>query len=162
MLLIFVWLQSASILSKAFTGLLLNTYFNVKSVPIVNDFQDIIDNKDINIACDENLLMWFLTLYKYGNDTIQRLKARVDRYQKQVNYRVRYHLDNMIYDPLLDHVINGKTVLLAFTHMKDIYMDHYKSYQDDIAIGEGKYYNMKVFQMVHKSLPISKKLKFIV
>ena len=110
-LLIGVWLQSASILSKAFTGLLLNTYFNVMWVPIVNDLQDIIDNKDINIAGEENLLKWFLVNYQYDQHAINGFLARVDRYQEQVNYRERFHLDYMIYDPLLNDIINGKTVL---------------------------------------------------
>src|SRR5690349_1706777 len=53
--LIIIWLQSASILSKAFSGLLLNTYFNVKSVSIVNSLEDIINNQDINIGLDIHL-----------------------------------------------------------------------------------------------------------
>ena len=157
-LLFVIWLQSASVLSKAFTGLLLNTFFNVKSVPIVNDFKDIIVNKDINIACDENLLQLFLVIYKYDKDTSDRLQARVTKYQKQVKYRERFHLDNMINDEILNHVINGRTVLLTFTQLRLIYYHHYKLYEDDIAIGEEKYFNMKVFQMVKKSIPISKKL----
>ena len=157
-LLIVVWLQSASVLSKAFTGLLLNTYFNVISVPIVNDIQDVINNEDINIACDENLLQMFLVIYKFDKDTKDRLLARVAEYQKKVKYRKRFHLDNMINDELLNDVINGKTVLLTFTQLRLIYYHHYNLYQDDIAMGEGKYFNMKVFQMVKKSMSISKKL----
>ena len=157
-MLIVVWLQSASVLSKAFTGLLLNTFFNVQSVPVVNDFQDIIHNKDINIACDENYLMWFLVKYQYDEYTKNTLLARVTRYQEQVKYRERFHLDHMIYDPLLNDIINGKTVLLTFTVLKDIYLHYYKYYQDDIANGDEKYYEMKLFQMVKKSLPFSKKL----
>ena len=157
-LLIFVWLQSASILNKAFTGLLLNTFFNVKSVPIINDFKDIIDNKDINIAGQEIYLKWYLAKYEYDQDTSNRLQDRVGRYQKQVKYRERYHLNNMIYDPLLNDIINGKTVLLTFSHMRVIYLHHYKLYHREIALAEEKYYNMKVFQMVKKSISISKKL----
>ena len=158
-MLIVVWLQSASILNKAFTGLLLNTFLNVKMVPIVNDFQDVIDNKDINIACDELYLSWFLAKYEYDQDTSDKIQARVSRYQEQVKYRERFHLDNMINDELLNHVINGKTVILTFSQLRVIYYNHYKLYEGDIAMGEGKYFNMKVFQMVNKSMSISKELK---
>ena len=48
-ILICIWLQSASILTKAFTGLLLNTYFKVKSIPIADNFEQIYqDQKLIN------------------------------------------------------------------------------------------------------------------
>src|ERR1700761_3403319 len=48
-LLIVIWSQSASILTKAFTGNSLKTYFNRKYNPIIQTLQDIHANKDILI-----------------------------------------------------------------------------------------------------------------
>ena len=58
-LLIVIWSQSASILTKAFTGNSLKTYFNRKSIPIVETIQDIYLNKEILIASDSQRFIGF-------------------------------------------------------------------------------------------------------
>ena len=48
-MIILIWLHSASILGKAFTSVLLNTYCNVRTVPIVEELQDVIDLDHISV-----------------------------------------------------------------------------------------------------------------
>ena len=44
-----VWIYSSIIISKSFTGLLLNTFFKIKPIQLVNTLQDIRDNKNLKI-----------------------------------------------------------------------------------------------------------------
>lgn len=76
-ILIIIWFLSSFILTKSFSGLLLNIYFNMKSHSIVNNIEDIIDNKQLSMAG------WSL---KYLNatkpDEYKILTQRVSEFKK--------------------------------------------------------------------------------
>src|ERR1700761_8635591 len=60
-ILVCIWLQSASILTKAFTGLLLNTYANIRYIPCVDSFEQIYQDQSLEVQSN-------LFKYYYFND----------------------------------------------------------------------------------------------
>ena len=155
--------MSASILSKAFCGVLLNTYFNVKSVPIVNSLQDIIDNQDINIATDNGYFRSTLkgnnlASYEVTNDLVKRIL----KYQQHVNYKNGFFTNAMINDNLLADLIMGKTVLITLSIYRDRFMHHYKYYQGHISVAEDRRFTMRqIYFMVKRDLNYNISTKFI-
>ena len=74
-----LWLLNALVLSKSFTGVLLESFFKVKTVPIVSSLQDIRDNKRLMIGGHHLYLSMFSKSYKYNlSDIIKRVDQDKD------------------------------------------------------------------------------------
>ena len=156
-ILLVIWLQSASILSKAFSGLLLNTYFNVKSVPIVNSLEDIINNQDINVAINlSSLKKNIQDTNLFDQKTEKHLYSRVSKYQDQVDYISNYYKFGFIFvhDKLLEDVIMGKTVMIVHSLLRNRYFNYYKYYHDQIRVVEQKYLLKSLYLMVKRNVII--------
>ena len=73
-MIIIIWLISSLILSKAFTGILLSSYFNITSKPVLTTLQDIRDNENLLIFGNhDNLLMWSKINKLNINDILRRI-----------------------------------------------------------------------------------------
>ena len=83
-LLIVIWSQSASILTKAFTGLLLNTYFNQKFIPIVETIQDIYSNKEISIAADSEIFKGYSRRIDVSNEMKTDILSRIIEFERKL------------------------------------------------------------------------------
>ena len=69
-LMIAIWIQSASILTKAFTGLLLNTYFRSDFGPIVSTLEDVYENRGLSLVSDEGMQSTWIKRSNIGQDKI--------------------------------------------------------------------------------------------
>ena len=85
-LMIVIWSQSASILTKAFTGLLLNTYFNQKSLPIVETLQDIYFNKEILIATNSDKFQRYSDRIDESNELKSDILTRIIEFKEKFKY----------------------------------------------------------------------------
>ena len=145
-----IWLQSASILSKAFTGLLLKTYFNVKSVPIVNSLQEVLDNHDMRITIRNfsyNNMVKVIT-----NDT----RWKIDRKLNMGNLNI-----NIYNKTIFQEVIMGKSVLLQNSLERKLYLNNYKMWQDKLAVAEEVWNTTFTGFRIPKSSPIKTNLTFL-
>ena len=125
-ILLVVWLQSASILSKAFTGILLNTYFNIKTFPIVDNIHDIFASKDISIAIGND---WF---YSHSLPSFNRSE------QKLIRKHIKKYI-NVLDEQVLVDVIMGRTVIMCTSTKRDEFYLKYRLYQDKFAFSKKKY-----------------------
>ena len=82
--LIVVWLQSASILTKAFTGILLNSYFNVKTIPIVNTLDELYTKTNLDIVCNMHIFDRIPENSEYTDEMLTELKSRSIEYNKRL------------------------------------------------------------------------------
>ena len=124
--LIIIWLISSQILCQAFTGILLNSYFNIKSTPVVNTLQDIRDNKQLLIGGHFPYLQYISNISKFHIDDIL---ARMQQDTKRLP-RVR---------DSIEYIINGKGIVLYNTLVKRNYIEIVKFYKEKIYISENKY-----------------------
>ena len=106
-LLIVIWSQSASILTKAFTGLLLNTYFNQKLLPIVETIQDIYLNKEISIAADSKIFIDYSKRIDEWNEFKSDILVRIIEFENKSNYSPADYFKDVF-----RKLINGKVVIL--------------------------------------------------
>ena len=144
MLLFTLWLQSASILTKAITGLLLNTYFKLKSFPIANNIQDIYDDKELAIFATD---FWFEKF----------ILPKLDKNEQNDFSRRRInHLFNF-----LQEMIMGKTVLLANSYVRKHVMDRYRKWDHMLTVGQEKRGLAFGLLCVRKNLTITNILNFL-
>ena len=78
-ILISTWLQFSSLMNIAFNNVLLDSYFNVKSTPLINTLQDVIDKKHFTISSTEN---WFKSVIvpRVPLDNQDQFAKRRDKY----------------------------------------------------------------------------------
>src|SRR6185437_6667531 len=48
--LIYIWLLSATVMTQSYGSVMLNTYFHIKTTPVLNSLHDLLHNKHILIA----------------------------------------------------------------------------------------------------------------
>ena len=111
--LVIIWLFSALLITKDFTGLLLNTFFKIKFKPIVNSLDDIFNKKDILIDANKFDIMSLNDSYGIETKKIHGLLRRVEQYQaksQEISMKDR-HID----------LIMGKLILLV----NSIQIEHY-------------------------------------
>ena len=100
--LVLIWIMMSFILSTSFTGLLLNTFFNIKSIPVVNTLQDIRKNKKLLIGGDGKYLSLITGTGEFD------LKDIIDRMDGDKKYIYNFEIN-------VNHIINSKGVILLNT-----------------------------------------------
>lgn len=147
-LMVTIWLQSASILCKAFSGLLLNTYFNIRKFPIVNDMRDIISNKHLEIAANPYQIK---LLYLSGHleiDHARELLTRINKFIEENNFN---HDTDYFESYIFRGLITGKTIIMCNSMVSEIYREHFRDYNGKFNVAENKY------SMDHVNFIVSKK-----
>ena len=84
-----IWLFASLILSLSFNGLLLNTFFFIKSTPVVNTLEDIRDNKKLLIDGP----------HQYPQDVAKMNEFDID----DILFRIK---QNEIYFPTIKKLLN--------------------------------------------------------
>ena len=114
-LLTFVWLQSASVLTKAFTGLLLETYFNVRSEPLINSLEDLHQRTDIEIATNGPAIHILSKLEVMTQEMYDDLSYRIESYKNKtkINSELSY-----LTPKTFIQLTKGRTVIMCNSLLK--------------------------------------------
>lgn len=150
LILVIIWLLSAFILTKSFTGLMLNMYFKHKSVALVTDLKDVYQQKHLAISAVKVMFdnIYLPIMHKNERDNV---KAR---------YRF-YRGDPIQNRSLIDDILLGKTILLANTKSRKLFFEQNSILQDYLTVSRYKYqYNFDCF-FVKKRLPFKNSLVFM-
>ena len=144
-LLILIWIISSAIVVKAFTINLLKSYFNVKSVPIVNSLDDIYNNKELILYSELNSIRKLNNSFEFDSRKIQDLLNRSIIDNIQSNQPGQF----------LSKVINGKIVILRNTLIIEQITEIWKKWQKLFAVLQNKYLNGLVSFFVKKHIKYS-------
>ena len=145
-----IWLMASFVLNKSFTSLLLNTYFNVKTTPVVESLEDIRERKELPIS---GLVNYFMLLKRnLKNFDVDDLLKRM------------YKDDDNFQDPIISHkiaekVINSKSVLIGNSFQREHFLIQNKYYHDKIVI-PNKYYQQIMLFYVKKQQPFSNEIHY--
>ena len=101
-LVIVIWIQSTSILTKALTGILLNTYSNLKAVAVVENLQDIINNEKLLLRSVPIEIENLNGVYEIKQEQIKKLKSRAIHFEKTFG--------DITSQEIFSNMINGKVV----------------------------------------------------
>ena len=157
-LLTFIWLQSASVLTKAFTGLLLETYFNVRSETLINSLQDLHRRTDLSIAAHENLLDKISKLEGTTAEMLNDFKNRIQRHQNKtgLNFFASYQSPR-----IFNEIINGQTVLILSSVQGERYCQFYRIYLEKFGESSNKYGFTFINHIIFKNHPLRLIMKFL-
>ena len=159
-ILFILWIQSASILIKAFSGVLLNNYFNTKTFPMVDEFQDIIDNKKMLVVMDPSVLV------NFGNQNKKSVnKLNLDEISKRT--KLFKKMNNDTYDvawrnpEVHDLVIYGKAVIIFHTTTRKEFFQTYPHLKDRVGVAPVKYLHEKLCYSVNKKNIVAKEVLYL-
>ena len=127
LLLLYFWLMSSSILSWAFTSLLLGSYINKKPSLTAEMLEDVIDNSDLLVASPE-LKEFDPQLYKILG---RRYDKFVDLYPDESSDRHKF----VISTRLIEEVKRRKAVIICRTPCKNII----KHFNPNLRVMESEY-----------------------
>ena len=157
-LLTIIWLQIASILSKSFTGLLLNTYFNVKSVPIAQTLLDIHNDKNLLIAT----LADYFKLFSEDIDLPLEIKNNI--HERIAEFQSGYYFTKFfqIYDKyFVAKLIRGQLAVICDTVIRDSLTNKLKSYENSIHVSKNKYRPRYWSFLIHRENKLADNFKFM-
>ena len=147
--LLVIWLLVSVVLNRSYTSLLLNTYFNVKTKPVVQSLSDIRNNKDLLIAGIREYLTLVNQDFKISiQDLLIRLEEDPDNFPNPLNsYRIA------------EKVISGRSVLIGNSYISDAFLEQTKYHHDKLVVVDK---HLPEFLMFHvsKDFPISKEIYF--
>ena len=109
-ILVIFWLIFTNIITKCFTTLLLNSYFLQKTVPMVNNLEDVLKH-EFSIAAKNNTFR-LLTNYNILNEEqVKTLLKRRNKYQKQLGHSFDLNL-GILDRNIFKDLVKGLTVFL--------------------------------------------------
>ena len=151
LILVIIWVMSLSILTKALTGNLLNIYFNVKSVPIVNTLEDIYKNKEL--------------LLKSNYDTLNALYLNklLDRGRAEELFKRTIHIQHtgQIRTELLFKLIEGKIVMMENSLSINYYLDQWNNWIHLLSLSSYKYIPSNIGYSVNIKHPLAAIITFM-
>ena len=114
-LLTIVWLQSASVLTKGFTGLLLETYFNVRSETLINSLEDLHERTDLEIMSPSGSGRTTRFLKRISNlsgykKMIKDIQIRIEKFENETEPYNQTYAQSM---KVINKVIKGKVVIIC-------------------------------------------------
>ena len=155
-LLIVIWSQSASILTKAFTGLLLNTYVNQNPVPIVETLRDIYLNKKITIASSSNIFKNFMSRIDESDELKSAILARMIEFEKKFKYselRAEYNTEK-----IFRKLIKGEIVIMMGSKKVQEFEGRWEQDKSYFQVSSHKYSPNYSNYLVSKNNPMARSL----
>ena len=141
-----IWLLASVVISYAFTGMLLNTFFNKKFIPIIDNIQDIRDNQQLLIWGFHDTLSKISKIHKlHIDDILERMKRN----------KIIFEFKNLI-----EYVINGEGILLYDSKQRKIFMDLTMNFNDKLAVSSQKYFPDFCAFKVDRNKTFSKIIQF--
>ena len=142
-----IWLMSSLILNKAFSGLLLNTFFLIESKPVVTTLQNIRDNQKLKVLGNQEQLSYLSSINRLDiDDLLLRMKEN----------KTGLRPENMT-----QQVINGEAVVLHNSFQRKRFIEVTKSYHDKIFTSEVKYLPNYISFMVNRNKNFTKLIVFL-
>ena len=142
--LLVIWLLVSLVLNQSYTSLLLNTYFNVKTTPVVQNLEDIRNNKDLLIVGIPEYLSRVSIDFNFKiNDLLERIEKDPDNLP-----------DPFISSKICEKILDGKSVLIGDTEQINTFMEHNKYYHDNLVVVD-KYLPEFISFYVSKNMPLA-------
>ena len=147
------------IITKCLTSLLLNTYFKLIKVTVVDSLEELIEGDQCLIA-SMNRTFDFLKMFKlFEQKQIEVLKEKKEKYQQTVEFDLNG--PGALYEEgVFSDMVRGKTIILETTLAINYFVDIYKRQRDQFVTSEHKYINQRGGHYINKKSFIKEKQKF--
>ena len=145
-ILLISWLFATNILTKCFTSILLNTYFRQIPVPLINDLEQLLNEKTFLVATYEQTFpivkqREFLTDEEFDN-LHERYQLYLDVYKSPESLYER---------KVFDEMTKGNIIILFASHYAHGFNEFYALEKDKFFILDNKYLPQLTVHVAHKS-----------
>ena len=143
-----IWLQSASILTKAFTGLLLNTYSNIRSIPCAHNFEQIYQDQTLEVYSGGQMSInndYLKANIKINSEMLDNLIERDEitrNKYKLVRGTMCFKVD------FLEKIVTGKLIVICSTKIREIFQTKLAKWENMLSVSDNKYWNSLNFLLV--------------
>ena len=135
-MLMVIWLMASFVLNESFTSLLLHTYFNIKTKPVVESIEDIRKNRKLLISGHPYYLMVIMKNFKnfYIGDLLERLIEDKDNFPDAISSPI-----------IAQKVINSRSVFITSSFLGDLFLSQNKFYHYKLVIANKYYQQILMF-----------------
>ena len=142
-----IWLMASFVLNKSFTSILLHTYFNVKTTPVVKSLEDVRKRKELSIYGIVQYFTRNLENFKFA-DLLKRIEKVDDNFQ-----------DPITSQKIAQKVINSELIFIGSSFQREYFLSQNKYYNDKIVIANKYYQHIMIFH-VEKQKPFSNEVHY--
>ena len=148
-ILITTWIIGLNIMTKAITGNLLKTYFNVKSVPIVNTLDDLHNIRKIKFVAQLFYLSRLTDNYGLNSNQVKELSNKAIEGDKS---------NLLVEEPsLMTKLFKGDMVILSNSLSIKGFQDRWAKYGHLMTVSNVKYLPLQAILFIGKGPPIRTK-----
>ena len=147
------------VLTNSFTGLLHNTYFQFKSIPIVNTMDDIIDNQEISVLSNINNLNLFINSTNNEEYKIKLEKIR-DRV-KATELEYKDEILDILNPSIFQKLVNGEIIYFCEQDYRKQLFKKYEKFEKLFSLSTYKYLFQIVSFSVYKNNPLYDTMIFL-
>ena len=151
-ILIVIWLKSASIMTKAFTGLLLSTYSNSRYIAIADSLEEIYQDQTLEVHSN-------LVFYGDNLETLNMNPKIIENIvEREKNFREKYKLDafsTSTTGDIFEKIVTGKLVVICQTPGRIFFETKYKNWKNMLSVSKNKYWSTINFHVVPKYGPLT-------
>ena len=138
--------------------MLLNTYFKLIYVPIIERLEELLNSDQYLIASTTNTLENLKYYEVFDESQYEILKKKKMKYEKNSNLKTRP--EAIMEETTFNDMMEGKVVILLNSYAIDFYLKYYNKYRDKFIVSEYKYIRQQYHHVINKGSPILKQQLF--
>ena len=129
-----IWLQSASIITKPFTGLLLSTFSSIIYIPIADSFEDIYQDQSLELHSRLiHHVDYLATSLKINSKIIDNLVEREAKFRNQ--HKVSHFAIRMTAD-IFKEIVTGKLIVICQTTERKIFEAKFTKWKSILSVSD--------------------------
>ena len=141
-----IWLQISSIFTKAFTGLLLTTYSNIKYKPFAESLEDIYQDQRLEVhSYISEFVDELKTIYKMDTKMIDNIVEREEKFLLKYNIKrgiTRHSVE------IFEKIVTGQLVVICETGIRETFETKFIKWRKMLSVSDKKYLNFVTFHIV--------------
>ena len=147
------------IITKSFTSLLLNTYFKLIKVTVVESLEQLLDGDDCLIASTDQMLNLLNYYQVFDQKQIEVLTKRKLKYEENFELDDRKEI-SIFNESVFNDVVEGKAIILLSSYGINYFLEYFKRDIERIVVSDHKYIKDFTGFLIHKTSIFGKQQKF--
>ena len=146
-----IWLQISSILTKAFTGLLLSTYSNIHYIPVADSLEQIYQDQSLEVYSyiSENADE-LKNIFKMDSKMIDNIIEREEQFRRKINIKPVFTKNT---PDIFEKIVTGQLVVICTTSTRKTFETKYIKWRKMLSVSDKKYrYHMNFHRVKENKL----------
>ena len=147
------------IITKSFTSLLLNTYFKLNKLTVVESLEQLLEGNECLIASTDEMLN-LLDVYEiFDKKQMEILSKRKLKYEENLKMSVGMEI-SIFNESVFKGVVEGKAIILFTNFGINYFLEFYERDIERIVVSDHKYIKGFTGLLIYKRCTFAKQQKF--